>query len=309
MNKQSRDFKPFQLRSVGAIIHDGYLLYMDQFRRIFRGTWLAALCYALVTGVGSSMLMQTLSQIFFLRSMHMNQEILSRVLFMSGNALVMILVGAFLYASGFSLLITHQSEGALPATYRWYGYMKRKGVVRTLVALLCLLLYVLLSVLFTVIFFVYLRQHLSSIAYHVLAALVLLGFALLTPPLLFLLVRYILSEKSRPWAQPLPSRYWGSTMLVALVVVIITSLMSLVAELPTNILTMANLQSQLGSLRGDPVGMPDYMAWLNIIAFTLAAFINAYVLLSAIFPFYYLNGSIEAQEKEREELAQRFKNL
>ena len=64
----------------------------------------------------------------------------------------------------------------------------------------------------------------------------------------------------------------------------------------------AKVVSLAGALQDDPTGMPDYMSWLNIVVFSLAGFIQAYIYLSSLFPFYYLYGSTEAQEKERKEL-------
>ncbi len=307
MNKQQNDFKPYHLRSVGAVIRDGYLLYMDQFRRIFRGTWLVALCYALISGVASSMMVTTISQIFFLRSLGMSPW--SPVAILIGTIVVMSLAVCLLYASGFSLLHSHLTEDAIPTEIRWFGFMKRKTTIRTFMAWLCLMLIWTFAILLTGMLFHFMQQYLSTVAFYVLTGLTMLVLVLATPLPMMMMVHYILSDSKYPFAQKLPLRHWGNTILVALVVFIITQALAFVTELPTNILTIANLQSQMGSLKGDPLGMPDYITWVNIIAFSLAGFIKAYVLLSVIFPLYYLNGSIAAQEKEREEMAQRFKNL
>jgi len=154
----------------------------------------------------------------------------------------------------------------------------------------------------------FLNKHLSTIALGAATLLVLIATALFIPPVLMYLLKYILST-SKPGKPNMPLRYWGSSIMIAIVVLIVTLLLSLVTDLPTNILTMANIQSQTGALKGDSVGMPEYMQWMNIIAFSLAGFIKAYVSLSALFPFYYLYGSIEAQEKERVELTQKFNNI
>jgi len=44
------------------------------------------------------------------------------------------------------------------------------------------------------------------------------------------------------------------------------------------------------------LGMPSYMSWLSLLVYTLAAFIQAYVIMAAFFPAYYMAGSIEQQE-------------
>ena len=76
---------------------------------------------------------------------------------------------------------------------------------------------------------------------------------------------------------------------------------SIVTTLPSLILLAANIQSLGGTIYGDPTGMPSYMIWMNMGVFTLAGFIQAYVNLSSLFPFYYLYGSIETQKKERKD--------
>ena len=48
--KDSRTLELLKIRSVSADIRDGIRLYLNNFRSIFRSSWLAALFYALVTG-------------------------------------------------------------------------------------------------------------------------------------------------------------------------------------------------------------------------------------------------------------------
>ena len=48
--------------------------------------------------------------------------------------------------------------------------------------------------------------------------------------------------------------------------------------------------------------MPEYIGRLNFAVFALMGFLQAYIHLSTLFPFYYLYGSIEQQEKERKEM-------
>ena len=52
---------------------------------------------------------------------------------------------------------------------------------------------------------------------------------------------------------------------------------------------------------GDPLSMPSYMGWMSFVVFTLSGFIQAYVLLAVLFPAYYMAGSIEQQEIQRNE--------
>ena len=87
-----------------------------------------------------------------------------------------------------------------------------------------------------------------------------------------------------------------------LVVGIVTTLLSAIVMLPYYILTTAIVKSQIGLLMGDPLGMPEYMSWMPSVVFAISGFIQGYLHLSMLFPFYYLYGSIEQQEKERKEM-------
>ena len=45
--------------------------------------------------------------------------------------------------------------------------------------------------------------------------------------------------------------------------------------------------------------MPSYIGWLSALVFLLIGFIQAYIMLSFLFPMYYMYGSIEAHEQEK----------
>jgi hypothetical protein len=82
---------------------------------------------------------------------------------------------------------------------------------------------------------------------------------------------------------------------------IFISVVSLLTSLPALILSIANQTATLGYLTGDPLGMPSYIGWLAAVVFLLIGFIQAYVMLSFLFPMYYMYGAIDAHEKDRKE--------
>lgn len=85
------------------------------------------------------------------------------------------------------------------------------------------------------------------------------------------------------------------------VTTLLISVFSLFTSLPAVILTIANQTATIGYLTGDPLGMPSYIGWLAAVVFLLIGFIQAYVMLSFLFPIYYMYGSIDAHESERKE--------
>ena len=96
-------------------------------------------------------------------------------------------------------------------------------------------------------------------------------------------------------------RHGGKVLLVSIVCITIVALLTLLTSLPTVILMAANWQSQIGVLNGDPSGMPSQIRWLSLGVFAIAGFIQAYVWLTVIMPFYLMKGSMGEQDKEKAE--------
>ena len=96
-------------------------------------------------------------------------------------------------------------------------------------------------------------------------------------------------------------RHFGLMFAVTFVVVVFLLAALLITTLPAIILTIASVSAQVGVLGGDPLGMPGYMKPLTIAVFSVASFIQAYILLAALLPVYYAYGSAITQEQERNE--------
>lgn len=303
MEKKTKDFSLFRLRSTGAIISDGYQLYMDNFRKIFRTTWLMAVVYAMAIGMCSTLWLDFLAEMTLLVTQHAPMESITDsaaayMLLLASGIVVNTLATLLLTAFGFSILRQHQEENSISTPTRWFGQCNVKTVGRTLTAGLIIVIAMLFmyAVIYTT--GILLKGHLSRTALGLLIVGETGGFALLLPLLYLTMTQYIMMKGN--WHQAL--RYWGSAIIISMVVCIVFGLLSIVTELPAAVLLFANITSMSGTLLGDPSGMPDYMSWLNIIVFTLAGFMQAYIYLSTLFPFYYLYGSVETQEKERDEM-------
>ena len=278
--KEQDELILLKLRSTGACIRDGYRLYTGNFRRIFRATWLAAVIYAVIAGL----LMD------FITSLHKYAALAS---------IGFVLINAFISAFGFSLLKAHQENGEIPQGTRWTGFINRKVVVRSMIVLGVVLV---ISMAYGAIIggtVMLGHRYLSTIATAVAIVLLFLIMLLTAPGIAMPLFKYPLQDTN---IKSFPLRYWGSTLMLLIVVLLFSNVLIVVTELPAVVLFLANIVSQSGALQGDPTGMPDYMGWTNIIVFTLAGFIQAYIVLSALFPIYYLYGSTEQQEKERQQL-------
>jgi hypothetical protein len=313
MDKDTKDLGLFKIRSVGASVRDGYRLYMDNFRKIFRTTWLVAVVYALYKGLFSTVWAQLFPAIKLGNAnMLWGNEQADPQLLLFGSLLTALILAvvfdALLAAFGLSLLRQHKETGTMASATRWFGHCDMPTLRRTLLAALAFLAFTIGYGALTIAIVKLLGSYLTAISILGLTALTVIVLFLLAPLVLMRLLRYVLSSEQKPslLKQNFPLRHWGGAILLTLIVGIVSGLLIMVTELPANILTVANVQSVMGALAGDATGMPDYMLWLNIIVFTLAGFIRAYISLSVLFPFYYLCGSVEQQEKERNEVV---KNL
>ena len=96
-------------------------------------------------------------------------------------------------------------------------------------------------------------------------------------------------------------RHLGKVFIVTIVCITLVAILTLMTSLPTMILMAANWQSKIGMLNGDPAGMPSSVRWLSLGVFLVAGFIQAYVWLTTILPFYLMKGTMGIQDKEKEE--------
>ena len=95
----------------------------------------------------------------------------------------------------------------------------------------------------------------------------------------------------RPLAFSSWFRHLGKVFIVTIVCITIVAILTLLTSLPTII----------GMLFGDPSGMPNHVRWLSLGVFVIAGFIQAYVWLTMVLPFYLMKGTMGIQDKEKEE--------
>ena len=99
-------------------------------------------------------------------------------------------------------------------------------------------------------------------------------------------------------------KYVGTPLtlfIVVLVATIVEVLLLTLLSLPAIILSLANTQSMFGVAMGDPYALPSYMPALAAGTFLIIGFLQAYVMMSVLFPIYYMYGSIDAQEQEKQD--------
>ncbi len=285
MEKEKDDIL-MKVRSSRGCISAGYRLYTGHFKHIFRYSWVAALVYALFCSVSGALMIM-----------------MPRL--MPITAAVLIIVECLFASYGFSVLKQHQTFGNILRPAKWFS-IDTHIFVRTIKCWLSvLLIYILVAAIMVGIIYVAIKylQLYTAIGAISLGGLIILCLLL---PLAYITMRYILNDGIGFWKQfkigyGVGMRRWGFIFIVVLVACIVEVLLMMLLSLPAIILSMANTQSMFGVAMGDPYTLPSYMPALAAGTFLIIGFLQAYVMLSVLFPIYYMYGSIDAQEQEKQD--------
>jgi len=301
-----------KVRSSRACIGAGYRLFTGNFKRIFRYSWVAALIFAIIAGAVTTYFVSAYPKLVVgMISAQMtgqveSQSALPLVLMTAGVILVLLAFPVFL-SYGVSQLRMHQSTGSIPYPTKMFS-IDGRAAWRTLKCCLWLILIgiVIACAIGGVILFA--NRYLGQMAGFIAIVIVCICAVLVTIPFYYIAVKYLFSDKNGFW-HSFGTNYtvglsrFGFIFVIAIVDLIVSLVAALVTTLPSIILTSANLQAQAGVLAGDPIGMPSYITWLTFAVFIIAQFIRAYILMSVIFPFYFMHGSIMAQQEDRKSLS------
>lgn len=149
----------------------------------------------------------------------------------------------------------------------------------------------------------------GSVALTGLAIVVMLALALLLIPYCYAAIKYIIEPTSRlgnvltkGYVKGL--KHWGYIFITLLLATICLIAISLILTLPMNIANIAYYVSAIGVSMGDAPGLPGYFFPLIYIVMVATCFISSFLTIYTIFLLYYMYGSIETREKEKESLTQ-----
>ena len=312
------EYTLYKNRSYRSVISAGFGLYFTQFRLFFKASWIMALIYAAVfaalgtlcaiklPAITAEIMKQTLVQHQLLA-----REIAEEYLITGGIfivlALLYIVVEAFTFATVLNKLKEHQDTDKMTVPRRWFG-VRTKLMGRTLKGYLFSLLVILIPVLVIagVIYVLLKYVALAPITLEVTALIATLFIVLLSFPLIYVAMKYILNKGgyfsvfSKAYGTGLS--HWGHIFTTCLIGGIIISILMGIFCLPAIVLTQANVMAQEGFLNGDPLGMPDYANLLTIVTFFLTGFVLVYLYMPLLLVCYYMYGSIERYEQEKNKL-------
>lgn len=270
-------------RSSRACISTGYRLYMSNFKRIFRASWLAAIVFAALVSIGGTMMI-------------LRPQLALIVLPAT------IIIDALFTTYGFSVLKQHQETGTIGCTAHWYSF-NTHIFARTLKSwLYMIVISLVIGSLIGFMSIILIGKLSFYTAIGTIALATLLAFVLILP-LTYTNMRYILTDGTGYWSNFFGHygkgmHRWGFIFLVVFMTTLIGWVCYLFTSLPAIILSLAGNEANMGVMYGDPNNLPSYIGWLSALVFLLIGFIQAYVMLSFLFPIYYMYGSIEAHELE-----------
>lgn len=307
MENQNDDIL-MKVRSSRTCIRAGYRLFTGNFKKIFRQTWLAAIFYGLFNGIYTSNLVTEYPKMMLAMTTGQLSAPTSTgyTVLLLLSTLLLVVATIWLCSHMSALLYQHRKEGIITAPTRLFNIqIDKHTIVRVIVWVLVWVVIAIITsaILGSLAYFAIARKSLTLMGFTGLLGLVIL---LLMIPLAYPAMHYLTTRDTKLF-KILGSdymtglRHWGTLFTVALVTVIFSSAILTLTTLPAIILSIANIKAQTGLIMGDPLGMPDYIDKLTLLVFTLAGFIQAYVMLSIFFPAYYTAGSIETQEQERNE--------
>ena len=325
--EKDQDLTLMKPRSYRSVLADGYRLYNKNFRKLFKASWILAIVYALCCGAFGTLtaikvpeltlaLMQQLSSMqgFFAETAKTYALTIAGII-----GLLLLAIAAMSMASATILnkLKEHKDTGTISTPPYWLttspAMMGRslKGVFLTILVLIIpMLLFIGMVAITESVKPQALIGHLTT--FIVALCIVCIIIVILVQPLMYVLMKYVMEAPCKYWKTLSDNfgcgmRHWGSLFLVFFLSMLLVQLIGLVIMLPSHILSYANQQAHLGLLIGDPLGMPSYMTTLTFTTFTLCSFIEFYVSQVMLVHNYYIYGSIDTKEQEREQQKQNIK--
>ena len=308
-------------RSYRSVLSTGLRLYTENFRRLFKASWLWVLIHAIAEGclgtlVGIKMPEITvgiIQQIVAYQGFSPDAALQYTVTAAEILGLILLTFVTMGMASGtfVNKLKEHKDTGTITMPTHWLSASLRL-TGRTLKGMLFTLLLILVPFLLFAAAMAgaemassqFILRHTVTLATMLTVyTIIVLCFAL---PLMFVFMKYVLEAPCGYW-QTLAKHYgrglrhWGALFNVFFLSSLLVAIASFIVGLPAMILNFANQQAHLGQLMGDPLGMPSYIAPLTFGTAMLCNFLGFYIIQTTLIHNYYIYGSIEAKEQEREQ--------
>ena len=309
-------------RGYRRVLSAGFRLYTGNFRRLFKASWQMALLYALSCGALGTLTAIKIPELAMalqqqLASIHgVLQETLHEYMMtlLGIMALVVLAITTLSLASApiLSKLKEHKETGTITPPPHWLTaspHLMGRSLKGVFLTLLVMLIPIVVFAAFLILAEmmnqgVIMRHLITTISALSLWIVICLLFYL---PIYHVLMKYIMESPCGYWhtlgqSYPIGLRHWGLIFIVFFISMLFVMLVSLIVMLPSYILNFANQQAHLGLLMGDSLGMPSYIVPLTFTTTTLCSFIHFYVGQVILVHNYYIYGSIETREQEKQKI-------
>lgn len=312
--KEQEDDSLMKSRSARSVVAAAFRLFTGNFRRLFRASWMSAAIYAVINSILGTIVVVALPPVVIALMADPMAASQLGATYLSLLALVVLLVVVgglaelMFYSVGIDMLRVHGESGKMPVSSKPFPLKTCWRLVK------CGLSIFLIELPFIVAFGALYHYKLASvigspdshIALWAAVSIAIVVVALLELPLNYVAMRYVMKGELKFW-QSLASGYKSglSHMGHIFVVVLINAIVLVVAHYiitqPAVILEVTNVTANVGSVMGDPLGMPSYMPWLCAVTFLIAGFMQAYIRMTFVFSLYYMYGAIETAESEKKQ--------
>ena len=301
MTDKEKELSVHKIRSIQAAIADGYRLYWNNIGKIFRGSWPSALLYSLSLGLAMAYYFAIVIPGMITMDMTGQPAFGSIATWCGLMGVYGLFVLLFVCSAGFAPLREHAATDTICRPARWWGRWPFALTGRALVlgiwitltitagvAIIGLIMWGLISA-------VGMNTVTASITFAIVVLFLVVALTLAILPLMITCIDRMISERFS-LAPPFKgygraAKQMGRLIVTALVVWLVASLASSLAMLPSFILTVADMVAITGAMNGDPVDMPQHLFWMFFATFAISGFLQAYIHLSTLFPFYYLWGN------------------
>ena len=225
--EKKNDLQIFRLRTTGAAIADGYRLYLGNFRRLFRSSWIMAAVYAVAACVFTKVSISLAPEMAILSYLNIDPSAALSALgmlpvWLALSSLLFLLASVAMAAYGFLVMSEHQESGIVGMPAKWYGRISWKMLGRTLAATLSIMLLYAVAQAVVIAAAWAARHFLSATAAAILLGLLQLILLAAFVPAAYCGMKYVLTPKAPLFptlasAYPAGLRHWGALFVVMLI--------------------------------------------------------------------------------------------
>ncbi|MGI6223435.1 MAG: hypothetical protein ACOYJG_07480 [Prevotella sp.] len=299
-------------RSGVACIKEAYLLFINNIKKIFLGTWKPALILSVVAGLGT-LLMPPLFATTMAQVPQSQAEAISNYASTIFSPIIYLIV-----CTGFFMWMLSNVQTQLT------GGSYKKNIKHAMAFFgIAVVLYGGIYVLYNVIAYfagmsmVQGGMPVDKFVHWLLAGLgiLLLLFIIQLPPLCHASVCGLWHTDKKPLGLFASSfwkgfRHWGFLFKIFFITGIIALLICCVVNLPTNIIVLATNADAFGQIvMGDSSGLPKSFPVLNCISTAITAFILSYMGVWLYLNYFYAACSIQAKDIAKQAAKEAAKEL